>query len=58
MNNDKLIYIGFVIFIIIVLGILAVQPAFEANTFNKLTNGPEATYWDAAFSNLRITGCN
>ena len=31
------------------------QPYFEARAFNKFTTGPKATYWDAVWSDLRVT---
>ena len=36
---------------------LALQPAFEARTFNKFRpeGAPKATYWDALWTNLRVT---
>ena len=42
------------------LGMLAMapfQPAFEARTFNKFRpeGAPKATYWDALWTNLRVT---
>lgn len=37
--------------------ILAIQPAFEAHSYNKFVQPgqPTATYWDAAFTSLRVT---
>lgn len=35
--------------------LLAIQPYFEARAFNKFTSGPKATYWDALWSDLRVT---
>ena len=36
------------------IGGIFFQPLFERNSFNKFSNGPKATYWDAMFSELRI----
>lgn len=52
--------IGYVIYgsiILIIITVFLVQPFFEAKTFNKFRKPgtPEATYWDALVSNLRIT---
>lgn len=30
------------------------QPYFEARAFNKFTDGPKATYWDALWTELRV----
>ena len=30
------------------------QPYFEAKAFNKFTDGPKATYWDAMWTELRV----
>jgi len=44
------------IFAIIVgcIGLIITQPYFEARAFNKLTNGPKASYWDAMWTKLRV----
>ena len=42
------------IFFVVVIGIGLLQPYFEMKTFNKFSN-VEASYWDAVFSNLRVT---
>jgi hypothetical protein len=47
--------------ILIVLGVLAFAsfwfwfpPYMEMRTFNKMTSGEKATFWDAVFSDLRV----
>ena len=35
---------------------ILIQPALEARTFNKFNDGPDATYWDAVFAELRVDG--
>ena len=35
--------------------LLVMQPYFEARAFNKFTEGPKATYWDAVWTSLRVT---
>lgn len=54
--SDYVVTILSVILTIIVLAVLAIQPYYEAKTFNKYRKQgePEATYWDAMFSNLRV----
>lgn len=39
------------------LAMAALQPAFEARTFNKFRpeGTPKATYWDAVWADLRVT---
>ena len=37
--------------VIVIMG----QPYFEASAFNKFTSGPKATYWDALWTELRVT---
>jgi len=43
--------------IVILLVMIFVQPYFEAKSFNKFRDPdtPPATYWDAMFSELRVT---
>ena len=43
--------------LLIILAVV-LQPAFEARTFNKFRpNGaPKATYWDAVWAKLIVTG--
>jgi uncharacterized membrane protein len=40
----------------LLVGLLLIQPAMEARTYNKFTDGTKATLVDAIFGNLRITG--
>lgn len=35
--------------------LLLMQPYFESRAFNKFTTGPKATYWDALWTDLRVT---
>lgn len=37
------------------VGLVAAQPYFEAQSFNRLTCS-DATYWDALWTNLRVEG--
>ena len=39
--------------IALVLALLVAQPHFEARAFNKFS-AKKATYWDAAFAELRV----
>ncbi len=41
--------------VIMLAVILALTPLFEARAFNKFTDGPRATYWDALWTQLRVT---
>jgi hypothetical protein len=49
--------VGITIFVfLLVLGLNFVQPFLEASAFNHCTGG-NAGYWDAAFTELRVTEC-
>jgi hypothetical protein len=57
-TDDEVLLAG--LLSLLVAGILflaAIGPAKEAATFNKYrdADSPPATYWDAVFSDLRIT---
>lgn len=54
---DFVALFGFVVLCAIIVAILSpvLQPYFEARAFNKFTTGPKATYWDAVWSDLRVT---
>ena len=48
-----------VVLVVLILGVgvsALIQPALEARTFNKFNDGPDATYWDAMFAELRVEG--
>jgi len=47
--------VGIVAVPVIAIVIMAMQPYFEARAFNKFTEGPKATYWDAVWTSLRVT---
>ena len=49
------ITVGGVLLLIGIISIGLAQPYFEAQAYNKLTGG-DASYFDAAFSQLRIVG--
>jgi hypothetical protein len=64
MMNEKdlgtFFHLVFVVFLIIGLPMLLIlllilQPYFEARAFNKFTQGAKATYWDAVWTDLRVT---
>lgn len=50
--------IGWIIAGVAVITVIFVICTFgyyqEAATFNKFTNGPKATWWDAAWAELRV----
>jgi len=50
-------YVYIAVMAALFVGFFFVQPYFEMNTFNKYKaeDQPEATYFDAMFSQLRIT---
>lgn len=54
-QKTTLIEIICIVGIVLIIAISAMQPYFEAQSFNKLTGG-NATYWDALWSNLRVDG--
>jgi len=53
---NKLIGIGLITLLTIAIFIAILQPHYEAKAFNKFKSEslPQATYWDALFSKLRI----
>ena len=58
-SEEKIIRAALVVFMVFMLsaGIsMLIQPALEARTFNKFNDGPNATYWDAVFAELRVDG--
>ena len=40
--------------LLLALAVGILQPYFEARAFNKFTDGPKATYWDAMWTELRV----
>jgi hypothetical protein len=48
--------------VILVAGLALAFPVFsahqEAAAFNRITNGPRVTTWDALFLRLRVEACN
>ena len=57
-TNDDALLTGLLSLLIAgLLLLVAIGPAKEAATFNKYRDqdSPPATYWDAVFSDLRIT---
>lgn len=55
-DETKLIIFGWVAFVVILLAGAFTKWHFEAATFNKFRDPdtPEATIWDAMFSELRV----
>lgn len=52
---EKRFLIGIAIVLVVGAFIWAsIPPWFEARAFNKFTDGPKATYWDAVWLDLRI----
>ena len=59
MNDTAEVIVAILFVVIVVLGIIlsaGLQPYFEAKTFNECTGG-NASYWDAAFAELRVQNC-
>lgn len=57
-SDDRFNAVAAIVMLVIVAGMIAgcaSQPYFEARAFNKFTKGPKATYWDAAWTELRVT---
>ena len=51
--NDNFEGIFYTILVAIIIGILCIQPYFEAKTYTKLT-GKSVSFWDAVWCDLRI----
>jgi hypothetical protein len=47
--------VGIVTVSVLAIVIMVMQPYWEARAFNKFTEGPKATYWDAVWTSLRVT---
>lgn len=52
--NEILVNVVIAAVIFSIIGGVLLLPYFEARTFNKFTDGPKATYFDALFSELRV----
>lgn len=57
MNKDKLTTAAILIALLVCVAVFLYQPYREKEAFNKFKgkDQPEATYFDAVFSKLRIT---
>ena len=55
MKDDTFQIVAGLTVVVIALSLWALQPLFEAKAYNKFTDGPKATYWDAMWTNLRVT---
>ena len=58
MTNDEALLAGLLSLLVAgLLFLVTIGPAREAATFNKFrdADSPPATYWDAVFSDLRVT---
>lgn len=49
------VIIGIPMMLLTLFALIVLQPYFEAMAFNKFTTGPKATYWDAVWTELRVT---
>lgn len=57
MNRYEIfIYVFYVAVIVGAIGSAVLQPYFEAKAFNRCTGG-DATYFTAAFTELRVQEC-
>ena len=50
-----LIVLVVALLVIVVPAIVLAGPYFEARAYNKFTEGPKATYWDALWADLKVT---
>lgn len=55
--EDKALIVIYVSIIIAILAFAGLQPYFEAKAFNECTGG-RATYFTAAFTELRVVDCS
>lgn len=54
--SERAAYTIYGVFVVLLVAGALVQPYFEAKAFNRCTGG-NATYFDAAFTELRVTEC-
>jgi hypothetical protein len=63
MNTDSLVekVVPVLIVLVVALGLIGIPvlvlagPYFESRAFNRFTEGPKATYWDALWTDLKVT---
>jgi hypothetical protein len=55
MKESRLIAIVYMLFVVLVVILLFIQPCNEARTYNRLI-GSNVTWWDALWVQLRVQG--
>ena len=55
-GHDIFVLLSILTVVAVILALAILPPMMEASTFNKFKsqNQPEATFWDAVFSELRV----
>ena len=53
MDNDDFEGMFYTIVTAVIIGLLCIQPYFEAKTYTRLT-GKSVSFWDAVWCDLRI----